>query len=102
MVPLVDQSTVRTRPQGIARIHQDHGDARERRCVHDELPPWRERPTVLATLLRASNRDPVADARQLFHDNPVPPVLVFRHQLIGHAGVLVRGNPLFFTTAFLE
>ena len=57
---------------------------------------------MLATSLRPSNRDLVADARQVFQGNPAPRVLGFRHQPVGNAVVFVRGKPLFLATAFPE
>ena len=57
---------------------------------------------MLATALRLFHRVPVADARQIFEGNPAPRVWGFRHQLVGHAVVFIRGKALLLATTFLE
>ena len=59
-------------------------------------------PTVLAASLCPSNRDPVANARQVFQSDPAPRVLGCRHQLFGNAMIFVCGKASFLAPALFE
>ena len=96
---LIDPSTRRTCPRCMARIDEGDGHARQHGVVRDKLPQSIERATVLATILRPVNRDPVGDARQGY---PAPRVLGFRHQLLGDAMGYVSGKPGFRASPPLE
>ena len=101
-IALSDQATGRTRPRRIARVHQDHGHACEFRLVFNKRPQLMKSPTVLATLLSLTNRDPVANARQVFQSDPAPRVLGCRHQLFGNTMIFVCGKASFLATALFE
>lgn len=99
-IPLVNPSPVGTRPRRVARIHQSDRHRGPLCLVLKTLPQWVECPTVLAAPPRLLNRDPVANARQIFEGNPAPGALGFRHQLFRNPVVFIlrkavcRASPL--------
>ncbi len=61
-----------------------------------------KRPTVLDAPLRLANRDPLADALEIFPRNPASGVLGLRTQPLGDLVVDVGGETMFFVAPFLQ
>jgi hypothetical protein len=98
----VDQPTLWARPGRIPGIDQHDWHPSQSGLVLKKGAELMERPAMLATPLRLLNRDPVADARQIFQGDTAPRVLGFRHPLCGHAVVDRGGKPLCLAPPFLE
>ncbi len=57
-----------------------------------------KRPRMLLTTLRLSNRDPVADALEVFDGNTASGVFGFRNKHLGDSVVFIRNKTRLFAT----
>ena len=86
--------TLRTRPGGVARVHQNQPHPRPLRLVGDLLSQIVEAPGIPLPPLALSNRYPLQDTLQVLQGNPATGVFRPLHQLLR--------NPMIFLPALLQ
>lgn len=101
-IGFVDTTAYGTGATGVPGIYQDDRDARPFRFVLDKIAELEERPTMQCGALAATNRNPRADALQVFESNRPLCVFRLRHKLLTDAVVGVLREAAFFTRQLLE
>jgi len=101
-VGFIHRPAGRARPAGVLRVHQDHRDPRQSCFVTDEGPQLPEGPAMQRRPLAATNREPIADAREVLQGNR--PTGVFRggDEGLADAMVGVGGESPFLPRPLLE
>lgn len=94
-IGFVNVTASRTGATGVPRVNQEYRHASPLGFVGHERTKLEERPTVQGCPLRATNRDPLADATQIFQGNRSICVFRFGNQFFTDAVVGVFGKTAF-------
>src|SRR5690606_19589199 len=89
-------------PGGVPGIDNDHRNACQTSLVLDEGAKLMERPTVLDATLSLLNRDPFADALEVFQGDAATGAFGLRDQPLADDVVDITGEPLLLPPALLE
>jgi len=89
-------------PGGVPGIDKDHRNACQTSLVLDEGAKLMERPTVLDATLSLLNREPFADALELFQGDAATGVFGLRDQPLADDVVNVAGEPLLLPPTLFE
>ena len=101
-IGFINVTTGRTGAAGVSRVNQKHGHTRTFGFVGHEGAQLVERPTMQGCPLRATNRNPRADALQIFQGNRSICVFRFGNQLLADAVIGVFGKTAFFSRQSFE
>ena len=101
-IGFVNVTTGRTGAAGVPRVNQEYGNACTFRFVGHESTKLEERPTMQSCPLRATNRNPLPNAPQVFQGNRSICVFRFGNQLFADAVIDVFGKTAFFSRQPLE
>lgn len=94
-IGFVNVTASRTGAAGVPRVNQEYRHANPLGFVGHERTKLEERPTVQGCPLRTTNRDPLADAPQIFQGNRSICVFRFGNQFFTDAVVGVFGKTAF-------
>lgn len=80
----------------ITRVYKDHRNTHALRLVGDKRPELEERPTMQRGALAATNRNPLANAFEVFESNRPLRVFRLRHKLLGDNVIHISGKARLF------
>ena len=91
-IGFINVTTSRTGAAGVSGVNQEHRHANSFGFVRHEGAKLEERPTMQGCPLRATNRDPLANAPQIFQGNRSICVFRFGNQFFTDAVVGIFGK----------
>lgn len=97
-----DEAALRAGPRGVAGVNRHDRHARQSRLVLKEEAELMETPSVVCSPLGLANRDPRADALEVFQGEAASGVFGLRNQTLGDLMVDVASEALLFAAAFTK
>jgi len=96
-IGFINVTTGGTGAARVSRVNQKYGNARSFRFIGHEGAQLEERPTMQGCPLRATNRNPLAYAPQIFQSNRSICVFRFGNQFLADAVIGIFGKTTFFS-----